>query len=255
MHQTPENFGIQRSRWTLALILEVIPELAVGTVQGVWSILNRLGIRYKRGRKHVHSPDPEYQEKKRLIDKAVALARKRPDKVVAMYADETTYTRCPSVAKCWHEAGEDRPLAQECADTNYKGRILAALDAATGRVLRRRGPKMGVVELKRFMRQIRKAYPSARRIYLIWDNWPIHKHDAVLEAAAQSGITILWLPTYAPWLNPTEKLWRKLNQEVLHMHRLADDWQALRHRVSRFFVPFKEGSPELLRYVGLLPTY
>ena len=24
----------------------------------------------------------------------------------------------------------------------------------------------------------------------------------------------VWLPTYAPWLNPIEKLWRWLRQEV-----------------------------------------
>jgi hypothetical protein len=28
----------------------------------------------------------------------------------------------------------------------------------------------------------------------------------------------VWLPTYAPWLNPIEKLWRWLRQDVLKMH-------------------------------------
>jgi len=40
----------------------------------------------------------------------------------------------------------------------------------------------------------------------------------------------VWWPTYAPWLNPIEKLWRWLRQEVRKMHRLADDWDTLRQR-------------------------
>ena len=37
-------------------------------------------------------------------------------------------------------------------------------------------------------------------------------------------LEIAWLPTDSPWLNPIEKLWRWLPQDVLTLHRLADDW-------------------------------
>jgi hypothetical protein len=59
------------------------------------------------------------------------------------------------------------------------------------------------------------------------------------------------LPTSAPWLNPIEKLWRWLRQDVLKMHRLAAPWSELRQRVSLFLDQFADGSTELLRYVGL----
>lgn len=254
LHQTPENFGTERTRWTLSLIKEKTPELAVKTVQGAWKILKRLGICYKQGRNHVHSPDPEYEQKKRRIDKVVALARKYPGRAIVLFGDEMGYKRQPEPAKCWHEKGNSQPPAYESSEPNYKSRLLACLDITDGRVIRRRGPKMGIIELKRLMRQIRKAYPDARKIFLIWDNWPLHKHEAVLEQAAIYGIDLVFLPTYAPWLNPVEKLWRKLRQEVIYMHRLADDWPALRKRVSHFFDQYKDGSMELLRYVGQLPT-
>jgi hypothetical protein len=61
----------------------------------------------------------------------------------------------------------------------------------------------------------------------------------------------VWLPTYAPWLNPIEKLWRWLRQDVLKMHRLAAHWSELRKRVNTFLDQFAEGSADLLRYVGL----
>jgi DDE superfamily endonuclease len=67
-------------------------------------------------------------------------------------------------------------------------------------------------------------------------------------------LQVLSLPTYAPWLNPIEKLWRKFRQEVHYLHPLPDDWQRLRERVQAFFDPFAHGSADLLRYVGLSGT-
>jgi hypothetical protein len=56
---------------------------------------------------------------------------------------------------------------------------------------------------------------------------------------------------YASWTNPIEKLWRWLKQEVLHLHRLADQWPELQQRVDHLLVQFAHGSKALLRYVGL----
>ena len=61
----------------------------------------------------------------------------------------------------------------------------------------------------------------------------------------------VWLPTYSPWLNPIEELWRWLRQDVLKLHRLAGDWDDLRGRVNQFLGQFAAGSQDLLRYVGL----
>ncbi|HRE46612.1 MAG TPA: transposase [Aggregatilineales bacterium] len=66
-------------------------------------------------------------------------------------------------------------------------------------------------------------------------------------------IQMLFLPTYAPSLNPIEKLWRWLRQTMLHLHRLADAWSELKQRVLDFMSQVQTGSPDLLRYVSLLP--
>jgi len=76
----------------------------------------------------------------------------------------------------------------------------------------------------------------------------------VQQTAAEEGISLVYLPTYAPWLNPIEKLWRKAYQEVLHLHRYSDRWPEPRHWMATFLDPYSQGSPQLLRYVGLLPS-
>ena len=102
-------------------------------------------------------------------------------------------------------------------------------------------------------RQVAHLYPQYERIYVVQDNWSIHQHPDVLAALATlPRIEPVWLPTYAPWLNLIEKLWRWLRQDVIKMHRLAADWDRLKQQVHAFLDQFAVGSPDLLRYVGLL---
>ena len=61
-------------------------------------------------------------------------------------------------------------------------------------------------------------------------------------------IQLIPLPTYASWCNPIEKLWRKLRQELTHLHRWGDDVARLRDEIDRFLKQFADGSPDLLRY-------
>jgi transposase len=53
---------------------------------------------------------------------------------------------------------------------------------------------------------------------LSYDNASSHENDEV-EAVVQAAIgqlVLLSLPTYSPWLNPLEMLWRHFRWEVTH---------------------------------------
>ena len=243
-------------------------------------LLKRVGIHYKRGRDHVHSPDPFYQAK---IEEISALKKRLAEyqgQEILLYLDELTYYRQPSVACAYEEAGAARPHAQRSLASNTLTRVVGTLDAFSGRVLFQSGSKVGIKQLVSFYQQVQQAYPQAQRIWIVQDNWPIHFHPDVLVALEPQHtpfafprprswldkpspaavkrwgelclpIQLVLLPTYASWCNPIEKLWRKLKQEVLHLHRLADDLKALRTLVTEFLQQFAAGSSELLRYVGL----
>ncbi len=67
-------------------------------------------------------------------------------------------------------------------------------------------------------------------------NWPEVPSGATAEDPLP--IQVVGLPTQAPWLNPIEKLWRYLKQEVVHLHQeenfalLHDHVDAFQGRVS-----------------------
>src|SRR5215210_129738 len=70
LHQSPRTFGQPTSVWTLELAAMVsfeqglIPERVSG--ETIRATLARLGIRWKRAKRWITSPDPEYARKKVL---------------------------------------------------------------------------------------------------------------------------------------------------------------------------------------------
>jgi len=147
-------------------------------------------------------------------------------------------------------------LAWRAGPTNRQQRLIGARNALRGRVDFRDNYLVGREQVIAFYRQLDRVYTGAERgsvVSVVEDNWSIHHHDDVLAALADlPRLEIVWLPTSSPWLNPIEKLWRWLRQDVLKLHRLAGDWHTLRARVNAFLDQFAAGSHALLRYTGLI---
>lgn len=242
-----------RARWRLADLRDcgALPWLGRYSLSGIWQALRRLGVRPKRGRLSVHSPDPRYTEKCFAVQQAVALARRYPERVRVVYGDEFSLYRQPTLAPVMAPAGRT-PKARLSWRANTRYRFSGALDVVSGQVTTTSAATMGVSGLCHFLERLRATYPH-HQLILVWDNWPVHRHPVVLASAAQWRIQIRWLPTYAPWTNPIEKLWRCLKQTVLHHHPQADRWDDLKAAAQLFLDQFALGSVDLLRYVGLLP--
>jgi len=71
LHASPRDFGKPTSVWTLELAAEVSFEQGVTAVrvsdETVRATLARLGVRWKRAKEWINSPDPEYVRKKRDV--------------------------------------------------------------------------------------------------------------------------------------------------------------------------------------------
>ncbi len=74
--------------------------------------------------------------------------------------------------------------------------------------------KPDVAEL---LRALLERHPTGT-IYLTWDNATTHfggEIDRILKEA-NGRLVLLYLPTYSPWLNPIEMLWRSMRYNVTH---------------------------------------
>lgn len=241
--------GPAPSRWTLRTLRVSVEWLTGYTLSGVWRVLQACGLGVHAACARLFRPDPDYHSKVRRLHRCLRDAARHPDTVVALFVDEFGYQRWPEVAPTW---GLEAAVAQR-AGNNQQWRTIGTLNALTGQVNYLDGYIVGRQQVSAFYTQLDRAYRAADRLYVIQDNWNIHTHPDVLPALERyPRSTPVWLPTYAPWLNPIEKLWRWLRQDVLKMHRWVEDWPQVKQRVHDFLDQFAQGSPDLLRYVGLV---
>jgi transposase len=91
----------------------------------------------------------------------------------------------------------------------------------------------------------------AETIYVAWDNADTHQDDeveAVVRGAA-GRLVLLYLPTYSPWLNPIEMLWRHFRREVTHCE-LFETVAALLAAAREFFDHYNRMPQQVLSIIG-----
>jgi len=136
----------------------------------------------------------------------------------------------------------------------YKRYGLGAVNYHTGEtvvIFRRRKRRKEVAEL---LQALLDKHPD-ETIYLAWDNANTHEDDeveAVLRAAC-GRLILLYLPTYAPWLNPIEMLWRHFRREVTHCE-LYVSVKALLQAAQDFFERYNKIPQCVLSIIGAIPT-
>jgi len=276
IHTDPQTLGETRSRWTLASLQRHCVWLQPLTVGGVCHVLHRLHITHKLARAYVHSPDPDYRQK--IADVQAILRRSLPTAraSVVLFVDQMGYYRQPHVGQAWEVEGHRQPLARRGYRSDRSHRVVGALNPFSGQVLYRQAAHIDVSTLVGFYQMIAATYGDVQTIYLVMDNWPIHFHPDVLAALEPQQfpwpmhrphnwptepsknarrlnlpIQMVLLPTYAPWTNPIEKLWRWVRQAYAHAHPYSDDFNEYKANLTACFAQAAAIPADIRRYCGL----
>lgn len=241
------------SCWRLKSIRTAVSWLSDYSLSGVWRLLQRYELKLRTAQVQQYSPDPNYEQKEAYLLDCLRKTAQNPVKRLFLFLDEMGYYCWPEATKGWAEAAPSAPpVADRQQAKQQQWRLIGVLNAVTGQVDYLDNYIVGRAKVIEMYRLIAHRYRDFDHIFVAQDNWSIHKHPDVVEALQSlPQIEPVWLPTYAPWLNPIEKLWRWLRQDVLKMHRLAAHWAVLRQKVNAFLDQFAAGSQALLRYVGL----
>ena len=118
-------------------------------------------------------------------------------------------------------------------------------------LFRRRKRRKEVAEL---LQTLVDKHPTGT-IFVALDNASTHADDeveAVLRAAA-GRLVLLYLPTYSPWLNPIEMLWRQFRREVTHCE-LFESVKALLLAAQAFFDHYYQQPNDVLSIIGSHPA-
>lgn len=131
---------------------------------------------------------------------------------------------------------------------------LGAVDWQTGQtvVITRRHKRR--CEVAQLLQTLLDRHPQ-ERVYVAWDNASTHEGEeveAVLRGAA-GRLVLLHLPTYSPWLNPIEMLWRHFRREVTHCE-LFESLEALIAAAVEFFDRYNRKPGGVCSIIGSHPT-
>jgi len=171
---------------------------------------------------------------------------------VFYYADEFNVSWLPTLRAMWSSIGQQ--VMVPTPRQPYKRYGLGAVNYHTGEtvvIFRRRKRRLEVAEL---LQALLDKHPTGT-IYVAWDNVSTHEDDeveAVVRAAA-GRLVLLYLPTYSPWLNPIEMLWRHFRREVTHCE-LFENIKASLAAARNFFDRYNQCPDQVLSIIGALPT-
>lgn len=248
---SPQDFGWRRPRWTRELLARALEErLGMSfSVASVTRLLQRIGARKGRPRPTVACPWSKRRREAQLR-KLRALVEATPASEPVVYEDEVDIHLNPKVGADWMLPGRQKRVMTP--GQNQKRYVAGALDARDGTVhaveaLRKTSALF--IDLLRRLASV--AYPSARRIHVICDNYCIHRSRRVQMALEELGgrVVLHFLPPYCPDANRIERLWGDLHDNVTRNHRCAtiDELMTNVRRYLRDASPFPGSKPSLAK--------
>jgi len=91
-------------------------------------------------------------------------------------------------------------------------------------ITKRRALKRNITTDKLNKHDIKNKMIKEETIYLILDNYSVHKSKFIKKVAKILNIQLIYLPPYSPHLNPIEQLWRKMKNIIKQYLIKSDDY-------------------------------
>jgi putative transposase len=169
---------------------------------------------------------------------------------VLYYADEFNLNWLPTLRAMWSPKGQQVMIRTPGQNVRHYG--IGAVNYFSGETVVIVRPHKRRCEIAQLLAQLLLKHPK-ETIFVVWDNCNTHQDDEVEALVRQAGgrLVLLYLPTYSPWLNPIEMLWRHFRREVTHCELFAN-MQALTTATLDFFERYNQTPSQILSIIGAI---
>lgn len=197
----PRFLGQPFSGWSLTKLRDYL--IATGyvttiSVETVRRVLRERGVSWQATKTWKASTDPDFTTKMRRI---LDLYDHPPPGGRVLCVDEFGPLNLqPRPGRAWRPQAHPVRLRATYHRDHGVRHMIAALDLATGRLHYRIRDRKRWREILSFLKTLRARWPN-QKLYLICDNFSAHKHPEVRAWCAANHVELVFLPTYASWLN------------------------------------------------------
>lgn len=211
----PWDLGAPFTDWSLIkLHRHLLRERVVPTISRsqLWRILRAHGIRFQHHKTWKASPDPDFEAKKnRILD----LYAHPPEGARVLCLDEFGPLNLqPRPGRGWHPSRHPARVRATYRRTAGVRHLLAAYDPSSGRMY-------GHIRAVKTWREVRELLRSLRtrfdeHLIVVLDNFSPHHKRELREWAGEHDIELVYLPTYASWLDLIECQFQALRRFALN---------------------------------------
>lgn len=183
------------------------------TTSGMTKWLKHHGFRYKKPKGVPAKADKFKQEKFReFYEKNL----KNTEEAV-YFMDASHPTMATKKAFGWIQKGKNKVLPDTA--NRYRVNIVGAVDIKTKKIVHHFYQTVNsdsiILFLKDLLKKDKELHQQQRKIHIVLDQGRYHCSKKTLEFVdAQQQLVLHFLPAYSPNLNPIERLWKILNEQV-----------------------------------------
>lgn len=200
------------------------------TISGMTKWLHQHGFRYKKPHGVPAKADVDKQEAF-IANYQQLKAEVKADEVI-LFADSVHPQHQTRLAYGWIKKGVRK--TEKMTACQKRVNIIGALAIKRHQVTYQQVDWVNAESLKAFAQQLQADYPQASTIHLILDNAGYHKSKAFLEFIEKTPIKIHYLPPYSPNLNPIERLWKIMHEQVTY-NRYYEKFSDFTEKIMGFF--------------------
>jgi len=220
LKEDARSFGFSTPLWTCKQIQIVAKrkfEKSI-SIPSLWELLKKLKLSPQKPKKQAKEKDEKLADKwlEEEWPKIKAIVRRQ--QAILYFQDEAGVSLIPFMRTTWAPIGKT-PVVKV---TGKKGGLCvsSAISPAGRMIFRIEKGRMTAQTYIDFLSKIILQHPR-RKIVIVADNAPIHKAKLVKEfiLSNKKRISIFYIPSYSPELNPDEHVWAYLKAYELVAHQ------------------------------------
>lgn len=217
------EFGFETPLWDCTRIHKIIKQKFGKniSISNLWETLRRWNLTPQKPEKEALQKDPVAVKKWLWEEWPKIREHRRRWQAMLYFLDESGVSLIPVLGKTWAPKGKTPKVKV----TGNKGGlcVTSAISPAGRMVFRIEKDTIHAEEHIEFLQQMMRHHPN-RKIIVVEDNARPHIAEEVEDFVRENKnrISIYYLPTYSPDLNPDEKVWKYLKNVKLKAHQVRN---------------------------------